>query len=224
MVEAAKALEVPVETASGKVTGHTMRVTGAQGLAAGGLDLWAIQLLGRWGSMAVKAYVRESHLEQAEFWARRVGQRRDLDEMVADVANRVEEKLRGQELWAAAVAAASSSISSNQVDQKALDKEKLKEDSEALAVEAIAHKGSGKPTEDAVISEKGIVHAILLGPPAVPSEMAMTSCGWKFGRSSSAALIRRSELPESYKVLCAKCFPREREGAKEKLRLLAAEL
>ena len=31
------------------IAGRTLRVTGAQGLARLGLDLWAIQLIGRWG-------------------------------------------------------------------------------------------------------------------------------------------------------------------------------
>ena len=45
---AAESLGVPAETATGKITGHTLRVTGAQGMAAAGLDLWAIQLIGEW--------------------------------------------------------------------------------------------------------------------------------------------------------------------------------
>ena len=58
-LEAAAAhLGVPKESATGRISGHTMRVTGAQGLAASGLDLWAVQLLGRWGSSAVKGYVQ----------------------------------------------------------------------------------------------------------------------------------------------------------------------
>ena len=36
-----------------RVSGHSLRVTGAQGLARLGLDAWSIQLLGRWGSAAV---------------------------------------------------------------------------------------------------------------------------------------------------------------------------
>ena len=48
---AASALQVPLSSPDGceRISGHTLRVTGAQGMAKFGLDLWAIQLLGRWG-------------------------------------------------------------------------------------------------------------------------------------------------------------------------------
>ena len=42
-----------------------MRATGAQGLARRGLDPWSIQLLGRWGSDAVRGYIREAQFESA---------------------------------------------------------------------------------------------------------------------------------------------------------------
>ena len=50
------------EGATRRVSGHTLRVTGAQGLTRLGFPLWAIQLLGRWGSDAVKGYLREAPL------------------------------------------------------------------------------------------------------------------------------------------------------------------
>ena len=40
------------------ITGHSLRVTGAQGLARFGLDAWTIQLIGRWGSAAILRYIR----------------------------------------------------------------------------------------------------------------------------------------------------------------------
>ena len=57
-------LHVPLSTPDGseRVSGHSLRVTGAQGLARLGWDLWAIQLQGRWHSDVVKRYVREAHL------------------------------------------------------------------------------------------------------------------------------------------------------------------
>ena len=60
MVAAAVFLDVPTESADGTeyISGHTLRVTGAQGLARLGLDIWAIQLFGRWGVDSVKGYVR----------------------------------------------------------------------------------------------------------------------------------------------------------------------
>ena len=66
-VKAAEFLGVPTTTPDGSetITGHSLRVTGAQGLARIGLDLWTIQLIGRWGSDAIKRYVRLVPLERA---------------------------------------------------------------------------------------------------------------------------------------------------------------
>ena len=60
IIQAAKFLEIPLESPdhSERVSGHSLWSTGAQGLARAGLELWAIQLIGRWGSDAVKSYVR----------------------------------------------------------------------------------------------------------------------------------------------------------------------
>ncbi len=48
--------------AQGNIQGHSMRVSGAQHLAKAGIDLWRVQVFGRWGSAAVLKYVRDSLL------------------------------------------------------------------------------------------------------------------------------------------------------------------
>ena len=47
------------------ITGHSPRVTGAQMFAKAGIPEWRVQLFGRWGSTAVRRYLREVHLEAA---------------------------------------------------------------------------------------------------------------------------------------------------------------
>ena len=51
IVAAARILNVQLVSAEGteQMSGHTLRVTGAQGLSRLGLDLWAIQVYDRWG-------------------------------------------------------------------------------------------------------------------------------------------------------------------------------
>ena len=44
---------------SERLTGHSLRVTGAQGLVIRGWDLWTVQLHGRWGSDVIKRYIRD---------------------------------------------------------------------------------------------------------------------------------------------------------------------
>ena len=55
--EAAKLIGV-----KGFVGGHSLRASGAQHMAMAGIELWRIQVFGRWGSMAILKYVRESCL------------------------------------------------------------------------------------------------------------------------------------------------------------------
>ena len=56
----AQSLGLPSHTLSGalRFTGHSFRVTGAIFLASSGIDVWRIQLHGRWGSDTVLRYVR----------------------------------------------------------------------------------------------------------------------------------------------------------------------
>ena len=51
-------LELHTRSGAPRFTGHTFRVSGAMWLAASGIDLWRIQLHGRWGSDTVLRYVR----------------------------------------------------------------------------------------------------------------------------------------------------------------------
>ena len=71
---AALLLDVPLAfpDLTEQVSGHSLRATGAQGFAKAGLDEWAIQLLGRWGSKAVRGYTREAALERSSSWAKTV--------------------------------------------------------------------------------------------------------------------------------------------------------
>ena len=60
IIAMAQSLGLPLHTQSGapRFTGHTFRVAGAMWLAASGIDVWRIQLHGRWGSSTVLQYVR----------------------------------------------------------------------------------------------------------------------------------------------------------------------
>ena len=54
------------------VTGHVLRVTGAQTMARAGMDLWEIQMFCRWGSSAILGYVRDVPMENSPQIATRV--------------------------------------------------------------------------------------------------------------------------------------------------------
>ena len=76
-------------------SGHSLRVTGAQGLARLGVELWVIQLLGRWGTDTVRTYVRESQLDKAADRAAMAARSRDLDALIAEVLRKLEEQRQG---------------------------------------------------------------------------------------------------------------------------------
>ena len=61
---AAKQMGLPISGPTGLrlFTGHSGRATGAQHLAGLGVELWRIQLFGRWGSDAFVLYVRDAPL------------------------------------------------------------------------------------------------------------------------------------------------------------------
>ena len=50
-------------------TGHSARATGAMHMASAQIDLWRIQLFGRWGSEVFKQYVRDAPLSQLDHLA-----------------------------------------------------------------------------------------------------------------------------------------------------------
>ena len=79
-------LGVPLEASDGsaRVSGHSLRVSGAQGLSRAGVDAWAIQLLGRWGSSTVLDYIQAVPLELSSTWARAAAKQKTLEEILRD--------------------------------------------------------------------------------------------------------------------------------------------
>ena len=63
----AEDMGLALHTRSGapRFTGHSFRVTGAMWLASSGIDVWRIQLHGRWGSDTVLRYVRLAPLAKS---------------------------------------------------------------------------------------------------------------------------------------------------------------
>jgi len=87
IVEGARLLRCPLENAdrTARVSGHSLRPTGAQGLARAGLDTWSIQLIGRWGSTAVAGYIQEATVSAAAARARSAFAARGVHDLARDV-------------------------------------------------------------------------------------------------------------------------------------------
>ena len=86
---AARLLQCPLESPDGaeRITGHSLRPTGAQGLARMGLDTWSIELLGRWGGKCVRQYVRAASVSSAAARARALTMRAALAELTDQPAD-----------------------------------------------------------------------------------------------------------------------------------------
>ena len=211
IMKAAEFLKVPIAAPDGseRVSGHSLRATGAQGLAELGVDVWAIQLLGRWGSQAVVGYVREASLKSSAEWARRAAQSRTIEQIAEQivvgpgVGPVVAAEVRDQ------------AARLDEVVKGCCDKEVQTEVVEAIAVEVMAARAPQPEDLTLAFSATGLAHAVLAGPPEFPLDACMSVCGWRFGRSSgSASLAPFSALPKCYKLLCSKCFSGRREAMK----------
>ncbi|CAE7263008.1 Ank3 [Symbiodinium microadriaticum] len=61
-IAAALGLPIVLQNGARAYTGHSARATGAQFLATRGIELWRIQIFGRWGSDIILRYLREAPL------------------------------------------------------------------------------------------------------------------------------------------------------------------
>ena len=211
IVEAARRLKVPTITPdhSARVSGHSLRVTGAQGLARAGVDVWAVQLLGRWGSNAVLEYIREVPLELSASWASRAAR-----------AHTLEDLLRTRALATSSSSPSASSSSSRPAPlpsvppggagQPLAVEEAFFEAERAASVEAL-------PLTDCkfVASPSGkwhrLAHSGLIGVSAGWS----SACGWRFA-GTQAALADALPSQLCHKFFCARRFPEHRASLKER--------
>ena len=189
IVTAASKLHVPLAAPDGsaRISGHSLRVTGAQGLARLGVDTWAIQLLGRWGSSTVLAYIKEVPLELSASWARRAAQRLALDQVLPSASPPpVLEAAGAVGLPAASVAPLAADLANEQAN-------KLQEQSGDTEIRFIK-------------SSTGIWHKVLPRGRCGPMSTWSTRCGWMFARSD-ATLVQ--SLPDNLLSFskCQRCDP-----------------
>ena len=150
-------------------------------------------------------YVRLAHLEGAEAWARRAAKSMSLEEVVTGLSSKA--TLRIEDL-----PKPSCQEMGSQTDV-----------AEALVHEVHVEQAKNDEKLEVVLSDAGVAHSVLSGPPEVDLHSSKTVCGWRFGRSG-AALRRRSDLPGTYKALCQRCFPELREALKVELSQSARRL
>ena len=200
-LHAADLLGVEHESPDGSeaITGHTLRVTGAQGLARMGLDLWAIQLIGRWGSSAVQGYVRAIPLERAVAWASLAARNWELPNLCRGAAE--QEAIRPG--WAERVIADAASQTPPEWGDtvRALVK--------PLEVELVV----ASPLPDlkcwvrnpAAPAEERLFHLALLPLHGTPLGSWRTRCGWRFGGCRTVVVDHPAPEPPDWKSVCLRC-------------------
>ena len=193
IIGAARFLKVKCSTPDGgaRISGHSLRVTGAQGLSRLGVDTWAVQLLGRWGSATVLEYIKEVPLELASSWAKRAARSNTLESAVAVPRPSI------------LVVSSTSSSSSSALPpaSSAPLAAALATESDLLAEEA------ARPTAIKFIkSSTGIWHKVMPSGYTGPMSSWSTRCGWQFARSDSALVPAMPPNTLSFSK-CQRCAP-----------------
>ena len=202
IIEAGRLLGISRSSPDGseRITGHSLRVTGAQGLMARGWDLWTVQLHGRWGSDVVRRYVRDSPLTAVAsgvYPAARQGI--DLGAAVSAVVREVQSHER---VGPAAVQRAVRLCT-------AADQPPVAEIAEQLEVERRAG-AEGEPlVERFVLNTRSGTYHRRVGS-GVSSAAA---CGWSFATNPHAFVPDVTAGPKCRAQLCSRCWPTLRAEA-----------
>ena len=212
---AAQRLAVPLSAPdySERVSGHSLRVTGAQGLARLGWELWAIQLMGRWGSETVKHYVQEALLDFAS--SRLPARLVDLEEMVAQrrestielsqPKHTIEDGTSKSPSVKPPTSATSKCSSTSNPSRDPAPAPDTTDQTDALAVEVQAVDMIPGPTVEFV--RNAVTQFDHMVNRAGPSQARRSRCGWHCDRAGRALPISAAELGHAKFGLCDKCFP-----------------
>ena len=195
VVEAARLLGVPREAPDGseRVTGHSLRVTGAQGLAQRGWDLWTIQLHGRWGSDVIKRYVRDSPLMAVTSGRRPSGAGGlDLEAVIDAVVSRLSPCDRvepGTVRTAVCIRPCAGQPPLAEIASRLDAERSVRTEPEPLAWRFVLNTRSGTYHRRVAV---GVSNA---------------ACGWSFGNWPHALVPDAEAGPMSHAQLCSRCWP-----------------
>ena len=196
-------------------TGHSLRVTGAQGLTQAGLELWALQLLGRWGSNAILGYVASTPLASSHRWAPLVASGLGLEAAIQAAQG----SQRCREGPAALLRPAASASRAKEPVPAGLSLASATALVQALRAEVAAVSACVRTLEANSAAPEfvrndvsEVVHKIRSGDPDRPPATWVTTCGWYFGRSPCSQKVR--SLPVAHKLCCERCLPAERSARK----------
>ena len=176
-----------------RFSGHSARSSGAQHLVKLGVDLWRVQIFGRWSSNAFLKYIRESPLENLDKLA-------SLNCIQNQIMNA---KAQLQESHAAEPRVAAGSPPVAQVSLDMLEEVAPSvADCEDSPVQFVSNDATG-----------GLVHTILVHGEEIHPRHWRAKCNWHFGRGLTSFSLSTT-LPAGKQ--CKVCFnlPREARQAR----------
>ena len=202
--EAGRMLGVSVSSPDGseRITGHSLRVSGAQGLAQLGWHLWTVQLHGRWGSEVVKRYFRDSPLASAALTSSTSGPSRELDveALVAAVVSKLSHP--------------DSAVSARLVRPHVA--QRIPQSLPPLA--EIAAQVESERSAVSTEPEPRCSHFVLNTGSGTYHRRAprdgSASCGWSYSGLEHALVPDVGAGPQCWIQLCSRCWPGLREAAK----------
>jgi len=210
IVEGARLLGCPLRNtdASARVSGHSLRPTGAQGLARLGVDAWSIQLIGRWGSSTVMTYIREAAVDAAAARARATVVQHSLPDMLQSLRGaaptaapaEVTEARVKQILddWGCAAQNSWRSSLLEELRDAALTRAPASPTSSSSESSTSTRDSTPAPSPPCLLPDRvthvksnttrgGLKHRVVVGPPSLPTSGWITACGWRFGHAGAAA-------------------------------------
>ena len=174
-----------------RFTGHSARATGAVHLATTQVELWRVQLFGRWGSEIFLHYIKEAPVCQLDQLALETSVHLSLETAKAELQQLLRQKERTPSL------------------SVACPTEDMIQDCEASAHDL----EPPKPTDTAIRNRNGgKIHRTLIHDEAIHPKDWRTRCSWKFGGPHT--LFDIVPMPSSGNLCCMKCFPEFRASRK----------
>ncbi len=172
-------LETEWNNGAPKFTGHSARASGAVHLALAKVDLWRIQLFGRWTSAAFLRYVRSAPLASLHELSLESAQCPDRHSLQKEVPTREEPTLD--------------------------EAPKVVQLSEEMIEESLEDWISAECSKDFVsnAAAKGKVHRVIAHAPDLHPRHWRTKCGWYFGRGMTSYMMH-AEQPQGH--ACKICF------------------
>ena len=188
----AKRLQLPTVHDNGAraYTGHSARVTGARFMAMRNIELWRIQLFGRWGSDVFLHYIQDAPVAQLDRLA--------LESTAAMSVRKAQEEL--------------STLQQRIKDCKATfmpPESQMLEDCEASVHLSVPDENL--PGVNFLNTAKGgRYHITLIYKLDIHPRRWRTRCGWPFGKNQAEYRICKDIPVNTAHLRCSKCFPGSR--------------